>query len=345
LAVSLVWGGALSACTVDLDEPSTAAVQQKGMQMQGMQMQGMQMQGMQMQGMQMQGFELGGATLSGVGLTNLHVDKGEVVATKDGITVRGTSLAGTHLFARVTDPTTQTTIDAEYRIASIQTEKPQYDPTHTGATYLYTLEQYVPDTQTWSNACGVDLDGFQYAIPVAATYDAHGDRHYTPDMFTFGCTNGVIAKCYRWGYRPWLTGYGGENMDDYHWACTRAARADYCGDGTPHTHDGTQIDVWDILPSPGPMQKRGGLLGILPPLGMVFEAGWDTQGAVCVSHQRWLLDGQLLANLCPDKLVPPGLLGATVCDTLAGVLGYDPDVKVLEDSYVNVNLLGVTIQL
>ncbi len=78
---------------------------------------------------------------------------------------------------------------------------------------------------------------------------------------------------------------------------------------------------------------------------MVFEAGWDTAGAVCVSHARWLLEGQLLANLCPAKLVPPGLLGATVCDTVAGVLGYDADAKIFEDSYVNVHLLNLDLHL
>ena len=43
---------------------------------------------------------------------------------------------------------------------------------------------------------------------MAAVFDEHGDRSTPAGMFTFACTSGVIAKCYRWGYRPWLTGYG-----------------------------------------------------------------------------------------------------------------------------------------
>src|SRR5678815_5264127 len=113
------------------------------------------------------------------------------------------------------------------------------------------------------------------------------------DRFTLGCTTGVIAKCYRWGYRPWVNGYG--DLVAMHWTCTRLARADYCGDGTPHTHDGTKINVWDTLPRP--IESHGGLL---PPAGMLFEAGWNTGGAVCLSRARWMLDdANALAALCP----------------------------------------------
>ena len=141
----------------------------------------------------------------------------------------------------------------------------------------------------------------------------------------------MIAKCYRWGYRPWVTGYG--DLTAMHWTCTRLARADYCGIGVPHTRNGTTINVWDTLPAPGPIQSHGGLL---PPLGMLFEAGWNTGGAVCLSHTRWLLDdGLAIAALCPTRLVAPGVLSGTVCDLVAQVLGYDPNAKMYSESYLN----------
>jgi ADYC domain len=120
-----------------------------------------------------------------------------------------------------------------------------------------------------------------------------------------------------------------------HWACTRLARADYCGNGVSHTHDGTWVNVWDTLPAPGPLQRRTkGLLG-LPPTGMLFEAGWNTGGAVCLSRARWLLDdGLILAALCPERLVPPGL-GGTVCDTVSDVLGFDSHALLFNESYLN----------
>jgi hypothetical protein len=140
----------------------------------------------------------------------------------------------------------------------------------------------------------------------------------------------VIAKCYRWGYRPWVTGYG--DLVSMHQTCTRLARADYCGNGIPHTHDGTLVHVWDTLPPPGPIQRHG----LLAPVGMLFEAGWDTGGAVCLSRARWLLDdGAALAALCPGRLVPPGL-GETVCDTAADVLGFDANARMFNESYLNI---------
>lgn len=320
-------GLALGACTVDMDELDTSTVTQNGMNMQGM-----NMQGMNMQGMNMQGFELGGATLWGASLSNVRVERGELVAERQGVTLRGASLVGAHLYGdyeSAADPSVLARV--EYRITAITPESALYDPTHTGSTYLYTLE-HRGDNGSWYPACGFDLDGRRAAIPVAATWNAHGDRVESSSMFTFACTTGVIAKCYRWGYRPWVTGYG--DLVSMHQACTRMARADYCGDGTPHTREGTWINVWDRLPAPGPIQRHG----LLPPLGMLFEAGWNTDGAVCVSRARWLVDDLLhgeLANLCPDRLVAPGLLGATVCNTVSDVLGYDADAVLFSESYLN----------
>jgi len=220
----------------------------------------------------------------------------------------------------------------EYQITNVVAEAAKYDPTHTGSTYLYTLEQWVSDSSSFEPACLADADGRRVAIPLAATWDEHGDRIESSSLFTFGCTMGVIAKCYRWGYRPWVTGYG--NLATMHWTCTRLARADYCGDGESHTEDDTRVNVWDNLASPGPIQQHGGGLLQLPPLGMFFEAGWNTHGAVCLSHARWLLDGDVLAAACTDRLIPPGL-GPLTCDVAAAVFGFDPNVHLFNEAYLN----------
>jgi hypothetical protein len=83
--------------------------------------------------------------------------------------------------------------------------------------------------------------------------------------------DGVIAKCVNWGYAPWLTD------DDMHAGCTRLARADYCGDGTPWTLDGTLINVFDRLGIQP--EGTGG--------NMTFEAAWGPSGAVCVARTRY----------------------------------------------------------
>ena len=325
-AIYCICGVALGGCGVE----QTSSVVQPGINMQGI-----NMQGINMQGMAMQGFSVDGATLSGDPLTSVRLDRGELVAAHGGATLRGTSLVGAHLFAQVRNlgVTPPATARVEYRITAIAPESAQYDPTHTGNTFLYTLEQWVADTSTWQSACPADADGKTVAIPLTATWDEHGDRMETSSLFTFGCTTGVIAKCYRWGYRPWVTGYG--DLAAVHWTCTRLARADYCGVGVPHTRTGTTINVWDDLPAPGPIQAHGGILG-LPPLGMLFEAGWNTEGAVCLSHSRWILDDGLgIAALCPDRLVPPGLLGETVCDTVSAVLDLDTNARMFNEAFLN----------
>jgi hypothetical protein len=286
--------------------------------------------------MAMVGFQFTGATLNGVALSNVRIEHGELVAEQGQTTLHDLALNGAHLIAQIRNihvtPTATATV--EYRINGVVAEDAvHYDPTGTGGTYLYTLEQNIDGTGNYQPACNSDSDGRRAAIPLTATWNEHGDRIESSSLFTFGCTTGVIAKCYRWGYRPWLTGYG--NVTDTHWACTRMARADYCGNGTAHTHEGTVINLWDNLPAPGPIQPKQ-----TTPLLMLFEAGWTTTGAVCLSHGRWLLGGPIIALGCPDRLIAPGLLipNATVCDTLAQVLGQNADARVFNDSYLNLNL-------
>jgi hypothetical protein len=315
----------IALCACDAVEPMVATTAQPGMTMQGT----------TLQGMTMLGYQVAGATLSGAALGDVRVERGELVAQLGSATLRGTALVGAHLFAQVRnlEVTPPASALVEYRITQIVPELSQNDPTRTGHTFLYTLEQWVEDTGSWQPGCPVDSDGRSAAIPLAATWNEHGDRIESSSLFTFGCTTGVIAKCYRWGYRPWVTGYG--DLTPMHQTCTRLARADYCGVGVPHTRNGTTINVWDQLPAPGPIQAHGGLLG-LPPLGMLFEAGWNTEGAVCLSHSRWILDDGLgIAALCPDRLVPPGLLGETVCDTVSDVLGLDTNARMFNEAFLN----------
>ena len=68
-------------------------------------------------------------------------------------------------------------------------------------------------------------------------------------------------------------------------------RADYCGDGTGHTRDGTPIDIFDTI----------GIQADEPASGMTFEAAWRADGAVCVRHTRLpdVLDTTTLAANCP----------------------------------------------
>jgi hypothetical protein len=319
----------LSACASEPERPTDG---QPIMQQQGTALQGIVLQGAQVQGMTLQGFRFAGATLNGAALSNFRLVAGELMAEQSQITLRGAALTGAQLFADARNTTVHPPQSAvvTYRITAIAAEDPRYDPTQTGSTFLYTLEQNVDGTGTWQPACPVDSDGRRAAIPLADTWDDRGNRMSSAPVFSFGCTTGAIAKCYRWGYRPWVTGYG--NLMITHWTCTRLARADYCGDGVSHTMDGTLINVWDNLGAPGPIQPQGST-----PPGMSFEAAWDQNGAVCLSHARWSLGGTVAAAACANRLMPPGqgMHPGTVCDSVADALMQgNGDARMFDESVI-----------
>jgi len=204
-----------------------------------------------------------------------------------------------------------------------------------GSTWLYALDVYDAATGTFSPFCATDANGISAAIPIAAIFDGGGNRVESSTQFTFACTAGVIAKCYRWGYRPWLTDASGSSSEfvNLHWACTRMARADYCGDGRSWTQNGTTINIWDTAPAPGPFQAHG-------PIDPTFfvEAGWNTGGAVCLSKERWATLDPRIAQACPDRLIPPGMAtpAGTVCESPAEATTFDPSVQLFDESRLNV---------
>ena len=298
---------------------------------QGGQFQGGQFQGGHMQGGQPQGDGTYGAaapreeplahlyagmSLAGARLENVRIERGELVAERDGRTsgretLRGAQLAGAELQAMTTSGAS-----LRHRIAGVTPEG------SAGDTFLYRVEQQAGDG-TWSAWCKPDVAGISAAIPVAAVFDGRGNRVESRTHFTFGCTGGAIGKCTRWGYRPWAT-------RDLHWACTRMARADYCGDGTPNTREGTAINIWDTL-SPA-IQAHGPMKA-----GMHFEAGWSTHGAVCVGKQRWGTEPMVLGYRCPDRFIPPGFGFGTLvlCEDFFDGLPFG-SVQLFNESEVNV---------
>ncbi len=217
----------------------------------------------------------------------------------------GTTLAGKELAGVQIPGVHQSGRAVMVRVRSVDDELAQYDAAYDaaarGGTYLYGLEYTDPATGKAAAVCDIDADGRSWAIPIAALWDARGDRTVDPKQFTMACTAGVLAKCYRWGYRPWYALPGGPQttpspMEEAHWTCSRMARADYCGDGQTHTREGTKIDLWDLLATPsGPIQARDKDFELA--WGLSFEAGWNVRGARCFTHARW---NTLPPDLCPN---------------------------------------------
>jgi hypothetical protein len=149
--------------------------------------------------------------------------------------------------------------------------------------WLYEVEftdRAEPTPGDWMNVCD-SLDG-ERALGMFVNGRWYQDGSWKPDGYTFSCLRGVIAKCARhWGYKPWkklaYAGHGDVSLLPLHLACVRAARADYCGDGFSHTHDGTLIDIAD--------RYDFNIHGKLP--GFQDEAAFDEYGASWVRAPRW----------------------------------------------------------
>jgi hypothetical protein len=127
-----------------------------------------------------------------------------------------------------------------------------------------------------------------------------GSKIYDTANFTFACENAALAKCVHWGYAPWRT-QGGQSLEDYHQACTRMVRADFCGDGTSYTADGKWVNLYDALSVQTDTESWS------------REAAWSTAGAQCfTSYTRatapiQCASGRLLET-CGESFSPGTLI-------------------------------------
>jgi len=162
----------------------------------------------------------------------------------------------------------------------------------------YGIEAWNPVAQDWENPCvAVSRTPNPRVLAVRGVWDATGARQEVPGRFTFACESGAIAKCIHWGYKPWAS-RGGKSLSDLHQACTRMARADYCGDGRSHTHEDTIIDMYDQY---GLITPSTEVSAEWDPARGSFEAAWGPDGATCLSHTR---DGRAVETVlqeCPSR--------------------------------------------
>jgi len=249
-----------------------------GTNLNGASLNGANLNGANQNGTSFNGFSLNGIGAQGAELDGIALEDVALVGTSlravdaHGRTIEGADWIGAEIVGRAsTEP-------VELRIAAVDVDPG--DP----SMHWYTL------THEGRSVCS---DG-ERGLFVRGVWDETGARQDSladdPTIeFTFSCASGVIAKCVGWGYAPDEVG------PETHEACTRLARADYCGDGRAHTVDGTLVDVYDRM---GVMQPEPGST-------LEFEAGWGPRGATCVSRPRYVerdADGSEIAIPCWDAL-------------------------------------------
>ncbi|WP_437687765.1 ADYC domain-containing protein [Sorangium sp. So ce176] len=244
--------------------------------------------GTHLNGTQLNGVRFNGVRFNGVRFNGVSLSATTLVGTRatDGRRFQGADFIGVDIDAVLDDLSTMTV-----RITDI---------VERGGLSYYTVK-YNAGGGLWANICGEGLE----AIPVRGTWDAAtGDYADDGSSFTFGCQGAAIGKCAEWGYNGWApraecngTVCASRDLSYLHQACVRLVRADYCGDGVPHTRAGTAIDIWDAL---GIQTETQGS-------GMVVEAEWTVDGAACVRHTRWKglgtsnPDRDYIMTHCPER--------------------------------------------
>lgn len=216
----------------------------------GQNLNGVSLNGVSLNGVQLNGVQLNGVALGGAAGNEL------VGAGADGRAVSGAAFVGAKIPALLSDGTTIDLEVTSFERSSLDADVALYGLAHEGLGLC-------PEGET--------------GMFVSGTWDAHGARTERTTIggatatASYSCVSGVIAKCVMWGYAPWRTGAA------LHQTCTRMARADYCGTGVSFTKNGTLIDVFDVAgiqsPESGPE--------------LLFEAGWNENGATCVSRPRY----------------------------------------------------------
>jgi hypothetical protein len=143
------------------------------------------------------------------------------------------------------------------------------------------------------------------AVAVPGTYNQFGAHDTSdPSKFTFACTSGTIAKCTRWGYRPYgkasktceavncsATDNTQYELHDYHQTCVRAARADYCASNHSYTKPGTVIDIYDNVDPAKPgfrfVHPTFRVLTTTEVTAFVTESTFDRASATGIDHLRY----------------------------------------------------------
>jgi hypothetical protein len=230
--------------------------------------------------------DLGHAQRGGTVLKDLRLERGRLVSASAkpeeliGAVLQGTASGGQPV-----------------EVALCGAEAAPEDP----GMVWHRIEVWNAKKAAWENPCIATQRVPQpRALAVQGIWDGSGARREVAGKFTFACENGALAKCIGWGYKPWQS-KDGRSLADLHQACTRMARADYCGDGRSHTREDNPIDMYDDL---GVLTRTTEASAGWAPERASFEAAWGPDGALCVARTR---DGRSVESVLAEC---PGRFGA-----------------------------------
>ena len=253
-----------------------------GLMMNGLFLNGVAVNGLMMNGLMMNGALLEGGVVNGVSLVSAENQAGETI---DSFVIAGEERALRYLVAGEERggpeafPVILTYESDQGQRSRLWIER----AINLGqAAYLggkldhYELAYEVEQGGKWSEKyTDVCVNGAGEPVPVLLLngewdYETGAWISEDPATITMACREAAIAKCVEWSYREQ---YGERGWS--HQACTRMVRADYAGDGTPHTLNGTRIYVGDPFGYNDQHSHPGWL---------VKEAEWTPDGASCINR-------------------------------------------------------------
>jgi len=224
----------------------------------GISLNGISLNGISLNGISLNGISLNGISLNGISLNGISLNG----TSLNGISLNGISLNGTDFIGAHVAATLSNSAALELRLDDIA-------PLTGDNTDILAYEVSASVDGGWTPLCGYDTDGsVKRALIVPGTWDVTTGAWTDGGLVSFACRKASVAKCVEFGYKSWL-GYG-----DHHHSCVRMLRADYCGDGTPHTITGTPINLYD----------NAGVQ--LDTESWPVDAAWGPDGALCVNHTR-----------------------------------------------------------
>ncbi|HEY8375012.1 MAG TPA: ADYC domain-containing protein [Nannocystis sp.] len=277
---------------------------------------GLQQNGMVLNGMVLNGMVLNGMVLNGTLLGN---PSGDEYVTLEKIILHGKGAAseawleGSNLVVKAKDGTL---VSGD----GLDSAKLKFEIRENGVTQKKTLKildakPLAPGSDVWVYDITIQVQGGPWqplcldsageptqAILLGDTWSPETGARRAPlaGALTFACRDAALAKCVEWGYRPWSTA-GGMSLRDFHQACTRLVRADYCGDGTSHTFNGTPVHALDEV----------GVQAPEPGATFAVEAEWNADGAVCLNTENMRAGAQELGceiPACGSAFASGGLL-------------------------------------
>lgn len=255
-----------------------------GMTLNGMTLNGVQLNGVSLNGMTLNGVTLNGVTLNGMTLNGMTLNGSGLNGTLFSIGSGGAQLSGLSLIGSTWQLTVQVSGMAQPVPITLRFDNIYADPKNPqGDVYLYDISYSLSGSPQWASLC-TDTSGRPVSVvPIRNRWDFQtGGRIDDPSAVTFACINAALGKCVRLGYRPWATATRCQgkcetvSLADHHQACTRLIRADYCGNGTSYTQNGTLIEVYDDL-SPNINSNT---------MSWDLEGQWNPDGARCIGDAR-----------------------------------------------------------